>query len=460
MNAETKHNLPALVSGAQVSAIVPRTFEDTYRIAKAVYMGGIAPAALTDKKPPEEAVSAITIAIMSGAELGLMPMVSLRSFTVINGRPALYGDGLITVVRQSGKAAYVRTGCDASGGTLTGWCEAKRRDTGEEKRVEFSQEDAIRAGLWETQAKVTKRNFKTGESYTKDNDSPWFRYPQRMLAWRAAGWCLRELFGDVLGGIRDEFEAREIEREADAPLPTAMVPPSPPSPYAENLVQRADKPESVEDAEAFDVSAFLTELDVKMALAGDAATIEEVWTDLDVEAALSGFDSDREVADKIKARHLARITPRPGLAERLATANGSDAEGFQSSASSPADVSGGVVMGSPPDAAASPDADESPSSEQAPAASPLPAAGADLADFARRIVSCIGDDWHVVRDMGIDLPRDLGITVGTDLEKANAISRVAIRACGNWGKSDGLPVEDALDLIAAHAGCAVKDLRP
>lgn len=156
------------------------------------------------------------------------------------------------------------------------------------------------------------------------------------------------------------------------------------------------------------------------------------------------------------------ITPRPGLAERLAAPTGNDTEGFiiESSASSPADVSGGVVMGSPPDAAASPDADDSPSSEQAPAASPLPAAGADLADFARRIVSCIGDDWHVVRDMGIDLPRDLGITVGTDLEKANAISRIAIRACGNWGKSDGLPVEDALDLIAAHAGCAVKDLRP
>lgn len=65
--------------------------------------------------------------------------------------------------------------------------------------------------------------------------------------------------------------------------------------------------ESFEDAEAFDVSAFLTELDDQMALAGDDATIEEVWTGLDVEATLSSFDSDREVADKIKARHLARI---------------------------------------------------------------------------------------------------------------------------------------------------------
>lgn len=308
MNAETKPNLPVLVSGGQVAPIIPKTFEETYRIAKAVFMGGIAPAALTDKKQPDDAISAITVAIMSGAELGLMPMVALRSFTVINGRPALYGDGLITVVRQSGKAAYVRTGCDTSGGNMTGWCEAKRRDTGEEKRVEFSQADAIRAGLWETQAKVTKRNFKTGENYTKDNDSPWYRYPQRMLAWRAAGWCLRELFGDVLGGIRDEFEAREIEQVDRAATPV-MVPPSPPSPDTSAPEQQADRSGDIEDAEAFDVTAFLEEIDTQMASASDAATVEEIWTGLDVEAALSGFDDDREVADKIKARHLARLAP-------------------------------------------------------------------------------------------------------------------------------------------------------
>lgn len=309
MNAETKSHLPVLVSGGQVAAIVPKTFEDTYRIAKAVFMGGIAPSALTDKKQPDEAVSAITIAIMSGAELGLMPMVALRSFTVINGRPALYGDGLITVVRQSGKAAYVRTGCDTSSGNMTGWCEAKRRDTGEEKRVEFSQADAIRAGLWETQAKVTKRNFKTGENYTKDNDSPWYRYPQRMLAWRAAGWCLRELFGDVLGGIRDEFEAREIERDDHVAVPAMVPPPPPPSPDTEESGQQAGQTLSVEEADAFDVTAFLEEIDTQMAAAPDVATIEEIWAVLDVEAALSGIDGDREIADKIKARHLARLIP-------------------------------------------------------------------------------------------------------------------------------------------------------
>ena len=64
-------------------------------------------------------------------------MKALRSFTVINGKPALYGDGLINVVRMSGKVTYLRTGCDTRDGQMVGWCEAKRSDTSEEKRVEF-----------------------------------------------------------------------------------------------------------------------------------------------------------------------------------------------------------------------------------------------------------------------------------------------------------------------------------
>ena len=55
-----------------------------------------------------------------------------------------------------------------------------RSDTGETYRVEYSVEDAKRAGLWQDKARITKRR-KDGSTYEADNDSPWFRYPQRML---------------------------------------------------------------------------------------------------------------------------------------------------------------------------------------------------------------------------------------------------------------------------------------
>src|SRR5690606_26193572 len=101
MNAvvEMQSRTPALMAGAQVEAIIPRSIEEIWRVSNMVVRAGLAPQALVGKKTGDEAVSAVAIAVMAGAELGLPPMVSLRSFTVIGGRPSLYGDGIINVVR-------------------------------------------------------------------------------------------------------------------------------------------------------------------------------------------------------------------------------------------------------------------------------------------------------------------------------------------------------------------------
>jgi hypothetical protein len=222
---------PALMVGGNVNAIVPQSIEEIWRVSKMVVMAGLAPKALVGRKTGDDAVSAVAISIMAGAELGMPPMVSLRSFTVIGGRPALYGDGIINVTRRSKKAAYIRTGYDEVRGI--GWCEAKRSDTGETKREEFSIEDAKRAGLWDERPFVKKQDWTTKEWSDVPNEAPWFRYPQRMQKWRAAGYCLRELFADVLGGITDEYEAREIAGEIYEPEQKAPpTPPSPPSPLS------------------------------------------------------------------------------------------------------------------------------------------------------------------------------------------------------------------------------------
>lgn len=318
--------LPALAGGGNVMAIVPQTFEETFRVAKAVYLGGLAPSALIGKLEGDAAISAVTVAIMSGAELGLKPMVALRSFTVINGKPALYGDGLINVVRQSGKVAYLRTGCEVRDGKMVGWCEAKRNDTEEDKRVEFSQADAERAGLWQTEAIVTKWNKWDKKNEQKPNDSPWYRFPQRMLAWRAAGYCLRELFGDVLGGIRDEYEAREIAeaeemRDITPVQPrTPPKPPAPPAPPAEiiadadGVIIEHDEPTveeiAVSNTEVMDDTAFFEELESAMAVVNDLTSLEEVWTELDPMARFDGQpqgETNQAIAVAIRKRAEKRI---------------------------------------------------------------------------------------------------------------------------------------------------------
>lgn len=320
MNAPVKQNMPALAGGGHVMAIVPQTFEETFRVAKAVYLGGLAPSALVGKLEGDAAISAVTVAIMSGAELGLKPMVALRSFTVINGKPALYGDGLINVVRQSGKVAYLRTGCDTRDGQMIGWCEAKRNDTDEDKRVEFSQEDAIRAGLWQTEAVVTKWNKWDKKNEQKPNDSPWWRFPQRMLAWRAAGYCLRELFGDVLGGIRDEFEAREIaDAEEMRDITPRKEPPVPPMPPEDSVTIDAtaepveqEQPADAGNHERIDTAEYFEELETALAGANDEATVEEIWTALDPDGTFDGDDINRDIAQKIKDRRLAQINQANG----------------------------------------------------------------------------------------------------------------------------------------------------
>lgn len=316
-------HIPALTGGGQVIAIVPQTFEETFRVARAVVASGLAPSALVGKLTGDDAASAVAVAIMSGAELGLKPMVSLRSFTVINGKPALYGDGLINVVRMSGRVEYLRTGCDEVNGKLIGYCEAKRSDTGEVKRVEFSQDDATRARLWDDRETVRKQVWDNGQKVWKNdvpNDAPWYRFPKRMLAWRAAGYCLRELFGDVLGGIRDEFEVREIdevETMRDITPEKPALPPKPPAPPAPpaKAVETVEAAPAVKPTDAvFDLGDFLEQIETGLAGAKDGTDVEEIWNDFDAPAVLetNGHADMIDTAFAIRDRRLAQLAPLNG----------------------------------------------------------------------------------------------------------------------------------------------------
>ncbi|NTJ46855.1 hypothetical protein G6K93_07485 [Agrobacterium rhizogenes] len=340
MNATVQETrLPALMVGGSVNAIIPQSIEEMWRVSKMVVVGGLAPKALIGKKTGEEAISSVAIAIMAGAELGLPPMVALRSFTVIGGRPALFGDGIINVVRRSRKAAHINTGYmeNASKEAMLelgvpqwkvdtlksvedrsfGWCKAKRSDTGEEKTEIFSITDAKRAALWDDRKTVKKQDWNTKAWTDVPNEAPWFRYPQRMCAWRAAGYNLRELFADVLGGITDEFEAREIAGEDGMRDITPRQPPAPPKPPAPPAppIEDAEVVDATDEGQSGDVidyGDFFERLEAGMAEANDEASIEECWNDFDPEATLQGDDDGIELAMNIKARRLAALSSSNG----------------------------------------------------------------------------------------------------------------------------------------------------
>lgn len=265
-----------LRGGSAVTAIIPTDLDQVWRLAGMAVAGKMAPKSLVEGKDRDEAVAACAIAIMAGAELGLTPLMALRSYAVVNGRPSLWGDGLKAVVRQSGRCEYIRTGSDQT----KGWCEAKRADTGEVKRVEFTME----------QAKLAKLNNKTG---------PWTSgYADVMMERRATNRCLNDLFADVLGGIVDADEAMEDVPIVDAPQPTHSQPPAPPPEVEEEVTE-------AEGMEVFDVEAFLNQVaDVCLRAETEDALIE-AWDALDVESTLTDMPEALAEAFDIRNKHIA-----------------------------------------------------------------------------------------------------------------------------------------------------------
>jgi hypothetical protein len=141
----------------------------------------------------------IIVAIQWGAEIGLPPLQAMQNLAVINGRPALWGDAVMALVRGSGLLEDLREDITDQGAT----CTVKRRGEQPVSR-HFSVEDAKRAGLWNKQG-------------------PWQQYPKRMLQMRARSWAIRDVFTDVLKGIN----VREVLEDDEAiPMGQAEVIPA------------------------------------------------------------------------------------------------------------------------------------------------------------------------------------------------------------------------------------------
>jgi hypothetical protein len=129
-------------------------------------------------------------AIYKGASLGLDAFTSLQRISVVNGRATIWGDTALALVRNSGLLENFEEILEEEGGKLKAICIVKR--VNEKQHIsEFSQDDAIKAGLW--------------------GNNVWKSYPKRMLKYRARAYALRDTFADVLDGLylREEMEGSE-----------------------------------------------------------------------------------------------------------------------------------------------------------------------------------------------------------------------------------------------------------
>jgi len=123
---------------------------------------------------------------LMGDELGISRMAMLRGAFVVNGKPQLSGDLLMAVAKANQVRVLEKVTTDPDTGEMIATCTAIMPG-GDETTVEFSQADAVLAGLW-------------------GSTDPWRKYPKRMLQMRARGWCLRDAIPDKLAGVYAEGE--------------------------------------------------------------------------------------------------------------------------------------------------------------------------------------------------------------------------------------------------------------
>ena len=165
------------------TALTPHTFSEAVQFANLIAKSTMVPAEYRGK--PEN----ILLAVQWGGELGLSPLQALQNIAVINGKPSVYGDAMLGLVRGSHLCDDVIERIEGTGESMAAVCEARRRGSAP-VTARFSVADAKAAGLW----------GKAG---------PWKQYPQRMLQMRARGFALRDAFPDVLRGILSAEEARD-----------------------------------------------------------------------------------------------------------------------------------------------------------------------------------------------------------------------------------------------------------
>ena len=205
----------AMASGGQIKAIIPQTLDDTFRLANMIVKSGMAPASF-------KTAEAVTVALLHGLEVGLPPMMALQSIAVISGRPTLWGDGAMAIVRATGLLEEFEETIDGVGENMIAYCKIKRR--GEKPVVHsFSVGDAKKAGLW----------GKAG---------PWTTYPRRMIAMRPRSWCLRDVFADALKGLRIAEEVMDTDLKDVTPIvspPSAPVVPSVPTVLNQVAIKQA-----------------------------------------------------------------------------------------------------------------------------------------------------------------------------------------------------------------------------
>lgn len=279
-------NVATLRSGNKPMGIVPQSFEDVQRLATMAVASGLWKGDRKDSDQQKHAKA--TMAIMQGLECGVPPMQAVQSIAVINGKCVMYGDLLTALLWANG--FDIEQTLSGTGETRVATCTITRPN-GKKIVRQFSVTDARRARLWDERPTVKKQW--DGKWEDKPNDSPWYRFPDRMLGWRALGMAQKDGASDVTKGlmIREDDEA-DVSMRDITPEPIALTLP--------DIPDEAPQIETVEEEPSDETEA--AKLAIKTAINGEMlAHIRTIYPEADWETLAPAYDKKAEELKAVQA---------------------------------------------------------------------------------------------------------------------------------------------------------------
>lgn len=280
------------------TSIEVRNLDDVERLARIAVASN-----LVRVKRAEEAA----VILLTGRELGLSPMQSLRGIYVVNGQPVLSADLLVAVVRASGLCASWRT-IESTADLCT--IETLRRGEEHPARRTWTMADAKRAGL-------------TGKG-------TWAQYPAAMLRHRCAADLAREVYPDVCLGLYTPDELGGDEPRPAAPPARSLPPLEALGIEAAPAMPEIDlgAPQPLTERE---VSGLLAEI----ASASSEAELREVWEVARPSVDLSSDSTRRTIARAINARRRELTPPPDGTSGPQGPGTSTSAEGSTTEGAAP-----------------------------------------------------------------------------------------------------------------------------
>lgn len=180
----------------------PKSFDEAMRFAELIAESEFCPSAFRRK------AGDVLCAMQFANEIGLSPMQGLQNIAVINGKPSIYGDAALAIVRSHPAFVSIdeREPNEAlAKGEALCTITVQAKDGTRSITRRFTTADAKAAGLLGKQG-------------------PWSQYPGRMMQMRARSWAMRDALPEALKGMSVAEESMDIIETTVRTLPTTTAP--------------------------------------------------------------------------------------------------------------------------------------------------------------------------------------------------------------------------------------------